>query len=267
MAYAVTMYVKSNQMKTLISLAAAALLLYGCASTDSSNSDNVKQTEVWQNYWVEYNEAGDELTSGCTFRFGGSTGTTLELTRPANVVFQGKELTSSTGVLIEGVIGGTHYSYSGKGFKPEYTFKYTNNDGKTFTNSIGVTKCVVDDVPELLDAGKTNTFAFKLPPVAPGEHLRVEVTNSQNNWVYIDEPLIDGTSVTIKGSELAELGNGTVNVRFQKTKSNALTEAEHLGGNIGITYNTKQYQAKLVNANKPNIDNIDTVQTIKQQER
>jgi hypothetical protein len=249
-------------MKSLLGIAAAALLLVACASTDSSNSDNVKQTEVWQNYWVEFNEADSELKAGSTFRFGGSTGTTLLLTAPANVTFDGNEMSSSSRVLIKGVIGGTHYGYEGKGFKPEYTFKYTNNDGKTFTNSIGITKCEVDDVPEVLDAAKTNIFAFKLPPVASGEHLRVEVTNSKNEWVYIEEPLIEGNTVTINGSDLNELGNGTVNIRFQKTKGANLTQAEHLGGTIGITYNTKEYQAKLVNATERNTDNIDTVQTI-----
>src|SRR6476620_1924734 len=100
-------------MRTLIGIAGAVLLLSACASTDSSNSDNVKQTEVWQNYWVEYDDASNALTSGCTFRFGGSTGTTLLLTKPANVTFDGQEMTSSSGVLIKGVIGGTHYGYEG----------------------------------------------------------------------------------------------------------------------------------------------------------
>lgn len=255
-------------MKTLTAIAVLLVLLCSCASTDSSNSDNVKQSEVWQNYWVEYNEAGNDLTAGCTFRFGGKTGTTLLLTKPANVTFEDKEMASSSGVLIEGVIGGTHYGYDGKGFKPEYIFKYTNNDGKTFTNSIGITKCEVEEVPELLDATKTNIFVFKLPPVANNENLRVEVTNDKNQWVYIDEPEITGNSISIDGSKLNELGNGAVNVRFQKTKNSDLKEAEHLGGAIGITYNTKQYRAKLVNANKQNIDNnIDTVQTTNQREQ
>lgn len=250
-------------MKALTLAFLGLLLFSACASTDSSNSDNVKQDEVWQNYWVEYNEVGNEFKGGATFRFGGKTGTTLLLTAPSNVTLNGKALSSSSGVLIEGVIGGTHYSTEGTGFKPEYTFVYTNNEGKLFTNSIGIEKCNVEEVPDVLDATKTNIFVFKSAPEAAGEHLEVEVRNDKNNWVVIDNPVVNGNTVSIDGAVLAELGNGPVSVLFRKQKGNSLKEAGHLGGAIAITYNSKQYRSKLVNVPKAEKNSNDkTIDTL-----
>ncbi|UPT67992.1 MAG: hypothetical protein M0D57_04845 [Sphingobacteriales bacterium JAD_PAG50586_3] len=251
-------------MKILSTFALLVLLLTGCTSTDTSNSDNVKQTEVWQNYWVEYNEAGDELTAGCTFRFGGSTGTTLALTNPANVTFEGNALTASTGVLIKGVIGGTHYGYDGKGYKPEYTFKYINNDSKAFINSIGITKFEVDSVPEVLDAQKTNIFVFKTLAEADGEHFEVEIRNDKNDYV-VNAPVIKGNRVEVSGDIMPELGNGMATVLFRKQKNTGLKQAGHLGGAISMTYTSKAYRVKIINVDKVNKSNdkfTDTVQTL-----
>lgn len=237
-------------MKKLTIAAFAALLFAGCASTDSSNSDNVKQAEVWQHYWVEYDGASDQLTSGATFRFGGSTGTTLILNGASKVKFDGNDMGHSSGELIKGLIGGTHYRFEGKGFKPEYTFEYTNNDGKSYTNKIGISKLAPDDVPEILDANGQITFNFSLPPVAPGEKLTIELRND-SGFTSIDDAIITGNNAVISGEKLTNLGNGPVEITFTKRKEGALQQAEHLGGDISFTYKTKAYGSKVINVKKP----------------
>jgi len=239
-------------MKKFAILYLAIILFSACASTDSSESKNVNQEEIWQNYWVEYNEAEEKLTAGATFRFGGSTGTTLQLTEPSKLTFEDTELDFSSGVLIKGVLGGTHYGYEGRGeYKGKYSFEYTDNNGKLYVNSISTKALEVDSIPEELNAGGTNTIAFKTMPLAAGEDLSITVSKDGGSSINFNIENAE-KEVVLDGSRLNELGNGPVTITFTKTKNiYNLQQAGHLGGKISLTYNSKAYKSKITNAQKP----------------
>lgn len=251
-------------MKKFFVLACVALLS-ACASTDSSTSNNVNQDEIWQSYWVEYVESSETILAGCTFRFGGSTGTTLQLTEPSKVLFEGNEMDFTSGVLIKGMIGGTHYNYEGKGpLNNKYTFEYTNNNGKLFTNSIATSALALDAVPEELSATGNNIITLKTP-LGTDESLSVKVSNEKGDFETFDEYKPGQNQLTIPGSELNELGNGPVTITFTKRKEvDALQQANHLGGGISFTFESKGYLSKVINATaKPaNTKQADTVTTI-----
>lgn len=250
-------------MKKLAIVSISVLLLSACASTDSSESKNVNQDEIWQSYWVEYNEAQNALTAGATFRFGGSTGTTLQLTEPSKLIFEDTELDFTSGVLIKGVIGGTHYNYEGKGaFKGKYTFEYTNNNGKTYINSIAAKPLEIETIPEILDAAGNNTITFKTPPVTVGEDLSISISKDDGSTVTFDNVTVNGNNILFNGTALNELGNSDVSVIIKKYKHlDNLQTAEHLGGQISLTYFTRAYKSKITNAKKPVAKQDSTVTT------
>lgn len=250
-------------MKKLFAIACMAMLC-SCASTDSSTSNNVNQDEIWQSYWVEYIESSETITAGCTFRFGGSTGTTLQLTEPSKVLFEGNEMDFTNSVLIKGIIGGTHYNYEGKGaLNTKYTFEYTNNNGKLFTNSISTSAIEIEAVPEELSVTADNIITLK-KPLGASESLSVKVSNETGNFKTFDEYKSGQNQLTIPGSELNELGNGPVTITFTKRKEvDALQQANHLGGGISFTFESKGYLSKLTNAGAKPVDNkqADTITT------
>lgn len=240
-------------MKKPAILYLAFLLFSACASTDSSESKNVSQDEIWQSYWVDYNEAEEKLTGGATFRFGGSTGTTLQLTEPSKLTFEDTELDFTSGVLIKGVIGGTHYGYEGRGaYKGKYSFEYTDNTGKLYVNSISAKALEVDSVPEVLNAAGSNVISFKTAPLAAGEDLSISVSKQDGNTVTFEDVKVTGKSAFIEGQTLSELGNGNVTITLKKYKRiETLQQGGHLGGQISLTYSTKAYASKIANAKKP----------------
>lgn len=247
-------------MKKFLALA-CIVLFSACASTDSSTSNNVNQDEIWQSYWVEYNQADEAVSAGCTFRFGGSTGTTLQLTEPSKVIFEDAEMDFTTGVLIEGMIGGTHYGYEGHGLlKDKYTFEYTNNNGKVFTNSIKTSAIEIENIPEELSATGSNIITLK-KPLNANEAITVKVSNDNGNFETFDD-FKSGTQLVIDGKELEELGNGAVTITFTKQiQHDALQQANHLGGRISFSYLSKGYRSKLVNAGKTPVEKPDTTVT------
>lgn len=240
-------------MKKIAILYLLIIIFSSCASTDSSESKNVNQEEIWQSYWVDYNEAEEKLTAGATFRFGGATGTTLQLTEPSKLTFEDTELDFTSGVLIQGVIGGTHYGYEGRGaYKGNYSFEYTNNNGKTYVNSIAAEPLDVDSVPEILTAAGNNVITFKTAPLAAGEDLSISVSKQNGNTITFDDINATKNSIVFSGAKLNELGNGDVTITFTKSKNlDKLQQGEHLGGKISLTYHSKAYKSKISNAKKP----------------
>ena len=126
-------------MKNKIAILAVSLsLLVACAKEDS---ENVNQDSIYSIYELHFNKNLDKTTARATFRFGGPTGTLLDLTDPANVTFEGDALLYNTAL-------GFH-SKSYANLKDSGTFIYTDLEGKVFTNSMNkiYKTVVIDDEP------------------------------------------------------------------------------------------------------------------------
>lgn len=244
-----------------ILVAAVVALVTACASTDSSNSDNVKQTEIWQRYWVSYEEGPGQFEAGCTFRFGGSTGTTLILNGNSNVKLNGEVMPHSTGELIKGVIGGTHYKVEKNSLVKECVFEYTDNEGKVYTNKVNLSPVLVKDVPETLDFAADNKIEFDELKIDKTEGISIEIKNPNTTYVIIENPVIEGNTVIVKGAELKDLGNGEVEITFTRRKETDLQQGGHLGGSISADYTTKAFKSKVINCPKPVAENTEQIKS------
>jgi len=67
----------------------AASLLTGCQTEDSAD---VNQDRIYADYELFYNSNTDKTEVVARFRFGGPTGTLLELKAPASVKFDGETI-------------------------------------------------------------------------------------------------------------------------------------------------------------------------------
>ena len=71
-------------------LLAFVLILSACAREESVN---VNQDSIFVEYRLVYDGNQDKTFARATFRFGGATGTLLELSDPATITFDGEVLT------------------------------------------------------------------------------------------------------------------------------------------------------------------------------
>ena len=66
-----------------------SMILASCTIEDSSD---VNQEKIYADYEVFYNSNTDKTLAVAKFKFGGATGTVLQLTDPAQVTFNGDKL-------------------------------------------------------------------------------------------------------------------------------------------------------------------------------
>ena len=216
---------------TLIAVAGLILLFGSCAKEDSSN---VNQDSIYSIYELFYNKKTDKTTAQATYRFGGPTGTLLQLNSPAGVTFNGDKLSynSITGVHKKEYAGSTN---SGK-------FSYTDLDANTFANTIGT----IDpfDFPTVDTIKNTGAYTFKWTgnPVGENETISLTINGTQQANIEIVASSSKGsTELIIPMNKLQNVGLGNAVCVLQRTfaKSN-IDQATSKGGRQAVWYRTQK---------------------------
>lgn len=116
-----------NKGSTLFMSAGLALSFFMGCKGPIGKSTEVAQSTIFQEYIVERSENSDELNFHAHFSYrGGNVG--LELAEASKVVLNGEKMQ----------LKGYYYSHTQK-LDPnikEFTFVYTNNEGKVFNNTV-----------------------------------------------------------------------------------------------------------------------------------
>jgi len=169
-------------------------------STDTIASNTVMSSQVYQIYYVEGKKGGTTVVA--TFRVGGATGTTLALTEPGKILYNGTALDKSNPSNLIGTnyrMKGTDYRAMVKNYQPKHEFVFTDNDGKTSTNSVTLLPLEVSANGGLfLDSAQPTTIPL-------------------SRAIGTDETLVLGIDTSI-GEEVS--GGGTV---FLNSARNAVT--------------------------------------------
>ena len=98
------------------------------ASCERESSLDVNQDKIYTDYELFYNSNTDKTVVVAQFRFGGPTGTLLELMDPASVTFEGDVLSYNV------LYNGHAKEYAGQ--LTGGTFTYVDGDANTFINSV-----------------------------------------------------------------------------------------------------------------------------------
>jgi opacity protein-like surface antigen len=220
-------------MKNLFYLFALAAILFtaSCASNETAESDTVKQSEIYQTLSVTYDAGDKELSATASFRFGGGTGTTLHLTDPAKVTFDGEEMR-----LENDIFNGTYYSIDRQeDFKGQYSFVFTDGDKKTYTNSFTYAPISITDYPG--DAEKTTGIMVKWDlPLKNNERVYLYVEDNKGNTSWVSTEIVGATSIELTPDKLKDLFPGSVNIYLTREVNSSLTDATHLGGKVFLKY-------------------------------
>ena len=126
----------------IVVLGISMSLLIGCGS---ESADDVAQDRIYTYYRFSYDAATNTTTAQARFTFGNATGTRLTLGSNSNVTCNGQPLSQTTELINQ-----TLYEATFTGLVTSGEFKWTDNDGKLFTNTI--------DIPESIDYPANLTF-------------------------------------------------------------------------------------------------------------
>lgn len=234
-----------------------AVIASGCSigSTDSIMSDKVAQSEVWQSYSVSYQEVDAKLISDATFRVGGVTGTTMDLTSNSSV-------TSNIGAMnrFTGRSTGTYYkgerreTLNPSQFPQTYSWTYRNNDGKIYRNSITMESIGLPDFKagEQVSRSKDVKIRWNGKPLQADESVTVIISwfdsvTKPNSTVIEVNNTVGTDSVVIATTRLTPLDTGMYKVQFKRTKTLSVQEGTGKGGLMRAEYTGAFVKIELIN--------------------
>lgn len=239
------------------------LMVFGCRSCDTVESNKVAQTTIYQDYSIVATR--DSTSVSATFRVGGSGGTTLDLNAPSKIEYNGKGMTEN----LRTMFGGTNYSWSGNGFQNSHQFAYTDGDGRVFQN--GTSFEAIELVPGVSEIDpKLKTIIQLSRPLRDNESLETSVSsleptpvpvpqngnthpnaNTASNspaftWSIHNNLRDDKSAIEIDHGSLKNFVPGKAVLRITVEGSTGLQHKTETGGRISYTYTSQDLDVTIM---------------------
>ncbi len=215
-----------------------SLLLFSCEVEDS---EDVNQDRIYASYELFYNENTDKTLASARFRFGGPTGTILELSSPAEVTFNGDILDYNQILLAH------TREYAGR--LQGGTFEYTDVDGEFFSNTAPSYSDIA--FPAGLDSiSQSSSYALVWDGTALGADERVGVF--AGSWTFGDDALFytdtDGATEIVMGkAQLENLPLGPSTLYMDRSTQVPVSQGTEVGGVVTSKYRCTNKVVQIVN--------------------
>jgi hypothetical protein len=223
------------------SILIVSLFITSCASNETSDSNKVAQSEIYQSYSVAYDASNSELEVTAGFRFGGQNGTTLRLVDKSKVKYNNMELSPKTSPWT-----GTSYIYTHNGpMVSEHKFEYLNNDNETFVNVVPLLKAdpILDE--PAISKSKNFIISWSGVPLTSKDLIELAIQDSIQTY-YFSPKIIGATSITVNPSELSKLKIGKGELFMRRTVSLSLQKGKPIGGYIESEYQSIKVKCDII---------------------
>lgn len=216
------------------------MLLTSCAKEDSND---VNQAKIWSEYELFYNQNDDKTHAIARFRFGGATGTLLELTDStgASVTFNGQTMP------YDNWWAAHHLEFSGN--VTSGTFVYTNTEGTAYTNVVptGGESVAFPIGFDTIVKSQAETFTWAGTALAANQHIGVFV----GSWTWGDDALfysdaLGATNLVMGVTAKSNLALGTSTVYMDRVVKNTTINGTPEGGIIRYKYRPTNVQVQVV---------------------
>ncbi len=199
-----------------------AVLFSSCTREDS---DSVDQDTIHTRYVLEYNENSDVTYARAQFRFGGSTGTILELAEDSEISFNNEDMNWKPLF--------AYYELVFAGNVGTGVFGYTNDDGESFSNIAGVPEAI--NFPSDLTVVNINnalSLEWEGASLESGEFCLITITGEDTTgdgelFIISDE---GATDIVLPADRLQEVGVGTANMIINRDQNDFSINGTDEGG-------------------------------------
>lgn len=225
----------------MITIFVVGFILNSCKSNETSDSNKVAQSEIYQSYFVEYDASQSEFEATASFRFGGENGTTLRLVDKSNVAYNNAPMSAQTSAWT-----GTSYSVKKNGAVGiEHTFLYVNNDQESFKNMIPLMQAEPVLKNTTISKSKGVVIYWTGVPLSSKDEIEILLSDSSQTH-YFSPKMVGATSITLNSNELkpVKAGNGELSIVRRVTLS--LQNGKSIGGVIGSEYKSKRIPIEIL---------------------
>ncbi|MGV6862054.1 MAG: hypothetical protein ACWA41_09795 [Putridiphycobacter sp.] len=228
-------------MKKTIGLLGLALLsIVACQKEDSSD---VNQDKIYCDYELFYNKNSDKTHAVAKFKFGGPTGTILELTdsTSASVTFNGDVLP------YEPLYAGHHKEYAGK--LTTGTFVYTNTEGTVFTNTVPTGDTIAFPAGfDTITKSSAQTLTWVGNALVANERASFYIgTPSWGEDALFSQDDLGATDMVLGVTQKSNLTLGSATLVMDRVMATDITEGTSEGGRIRYRYRGSNVSGAVVN--------------------
>lgn len=211
-------------------------------SCDKEDSADVNQNKIYCDYELFYNQNEDKTHAVARFRFGGPTGTLLELTDStgASVKFNGETLPYNVWY------GGHHKEYAGQ--LTGGTFVYTNTNGDVYSNAVPTGEPIAFQPDfDTINKSVAQTFVWDGTALSENQHVGVFV----GTWTWGEDATFftadnGATSLVMGVTQMADLALGSSTVYMDRSTAVNISEGTPEGGRIRYKYRCTNASAQVV---------------------
>lgn len=195
---------------------------------DSEESDKVDQDEIYTRYLLYYNANEDVTYARAWFQFSDKTGELLELVSPSKVTFNGDELPWRETL--------SYYERQYAGYKESGTFKWTDTDGNTYTNSISIDtsfgyRANLDTIP----IASSYSFAWKGDSLEQNENMKLSI-DGEDGSASASQDNVGSSTIVLPKNDLQDVGKGQAEFEMDWRHKADLQEETSAGGWIKSRY-------------------------------
>jgi len=200
-------------------------LISGCTSSEIGESKDVSQETIYQQYNISYNEGDENATVYSQFRFAGDDGTTLVLTKPAGLQFDGVSL-----LVDSSEYEGAFYKKSipANAFYGDHVFTYTDINKKKFENSFSIASFKLGNIPEVSSRTNSLQIPFESSPLGPDDFIEISAVDTDSSFSINYTPKENKSFILIPVEEM------------QRQKGSQLKLSATLHGKIALQQNTTE---------------------------
>jgi len=228
--------------KTNTAILFSLIALSACTSNEVGKSKEVAQDKIYQQYSIKYSEGNDKATVFAQFRFAGSNGTTLVLSKPSQLAFDDAvvNVDSSAGL-------GAYYELSKPiaNFYGKHHFIFTDINNKKFDNDFSFDTFRLVNIPASVSKKQSLNLAFESAALQPGDVINVSSANTDSSFTVMYEPSAVN-AINIPSKELMRQKNGDLKLEATLYRKLNLQQNTAEGGEMEIRYTLKPITVKLV---------------------
>lgn len=230
-----------NFLKTTALLLIASFIFTACSSNEIGESKDVTQEKIYQSYTVNYTEGDETAEVFCQFRFAGRNGTTLILSSPSKLLFDGENIKVDSGDY-----SGAYYKTfkPAAGFYGKHQFAFTTTDNKTYTNSFSFDGFKLVNVPAAAAKTKDLLVPFETPALKGDDYISVSAINTDSTF-SISHNYADGNAVKIPAEYLKKQKGKELTLEASITRKPALQQVTAEGGALIIEHRLKPVKISL----------------------
>ena len=221
---------------------AALLLTTSCTSSEIGESKDVNQGTIFQQYNIRVNEGDENATVYSQFRFAGDDGTTLVLTKPAGIQFDGISLAVDSSDY-----EGAFYkkSITDDKFFGEHVFAYTDINNKRLENRFSVERFKLVDISGVSSRNMPLQVPFESSPLGLNDYIEISTIDSDSSFTINHTSKENKQYVTIPVEELKRQKSSQLKLVATLHRKIDLHQNTTEGGKLEIEHTLKPISIKL----------------------